>query len=228
MEHKMGSISANAYKKPPLGDKKWRKETSTYTPRRENAYYYSRPLTSQEQVQGAINLSSVRYRYTPNSPCGPKIDSCHWHWERENDSIKGKVPYKQDYKKSRKQEKQEENSFCGLIFCGKPSQEPKIFLVNPEQTFNWMRHLLHPQILGERRYFTPEKLLSTDGLREKGELSVIKGCHYLAINEPRFTRKKGQESCHDRRTWIEPTAAKIQLFTCTEGRKTVDESHKAH
>ncbi len=196
----------------------------------ENTSYYNTPLYSKEQVQGAIDLSSVRYNYYPEVPCGPGISSCHQdqiprlsydprgsqtpvstHWDPAVQLSflrpKGNVTGKQGASTKK--------DFSGIIFCGDPQDNPKILLINQDEAFNWLRHMLYSVNAQGQETFSPDRLLSTEGLLEKGELCSISDCHYLAIHQPTLTKKQGRLSSHDQRVWIEPSKAKVQVFSCS-------------
>jgi hypothetical protein len=225
--HKLGPELGNGA--PSLGRVATSPEAAEYREKFENTQYYNRPLFSKEQVQGAINLSSVGYQYDPETQCGPRVAACH----------NGGTPY-QPHRDARGQQLPRYwatstqlrfmrpkgsttgppnrcPSFSGIIFCNEPTKDPKIFLINQEQAFQWLRHMLYSVDEKGQDCFTPDKILSTEGLLEKGEISSIRDCHYFTIHEPAITKKDGKMADHDRRVWIEPNNASTQVFVCSGG-----------
>ena len=196
-----------------------------YTLGTENQAYYNKPLYTPEQTRGAINLSSVKFQYHPQIPCGPSIASCQdiqgllQGLGQISAASMGDPETQLSFMKPKGnmagQPTQCPQDFSGFIFCGRPNENPKILLINKNEAFEWMRHLLYSKDQNGKEVFSPDRPLSVEGLLEKGEVSVIQNCHYLAIHRPAATKKQGKGVVHDQRVWIEPLQAKTQVFSCS-------------
>lgn len=110
-----------------------------------------------------------------------------------------------------------EPTFSGIIFSNEPDNEPKIFLINPRKTFDWIKYLMYTKERDGRETFWPENLLSVEGLLSKAETSCINDCHYFMIHEPALTKRDGAQAVHDCRVWTEASRANCQAFVCSGG-----------
>jgi len=207
-----------------------------YKPGLENNEFFNRPLFSKEQTQGAIDLASVKYQYDPEFQCGPRIACCTDRTKQNLDlqkqtnsggcstSVSWDTSTQLSFMRPRgnhsgSEEIPSQQSFSGLVFCNKPNKDPKILLINPQQTFNWLRHLMYSVNDQGRGNLAPDRILSTEALLEKSELSSIQNCHYFAVHAPNATKKDGKVSHHEQRVWTEPVKARAQVFSCSGNSK---------
>lgn len=114
--------------------------------------------------------------------------------------------------------------FSALVFCNKPTEGPRVLLINPESTLDWLYHLMCSKDGNGSVTLIPENLLSAEALANKAEVSCVHECHYLMVHEPSITQRGGSLAGHDCRVWTEPSKAKIQAFVCSGGPHQVKDA----
>ena len=202
-----------------------------YKPGSENTRCFNKPLFSREQTQGAINLASVKYQYTPDNQCGPKIPCCTTKQKqdpepRNQELLRHPSPISWDMdtqlsfirpkgNEAGYKEGPTKEAFSGIIFCNEPGENLKMLVINSQQAFNQMRYLMYSVDYKGTGTLAPDRILSLEALMDKGEVSSIQNCHYFTIHAPSLTKQNGKMAHHDQRVWTEPVNAMAQVFSCS-------------
>lgn len=157
-----------------------------------NTHFLNHSLGSPEQVQGTIDLTSVRLQQNICTSCGPEVRGC------TNDSLDANSI----------KECPTMDTFRGVFTFQGPNKETKMVLVNYPKAPKEIDAQLVANLLKE---IDPES--EPMKTRNMEEVLAIQNCHYLMIHQPNLT-KKGNKVKHNPKVYTEPQRAKIQFFWC--------------
>jgi len=157
-----------------------------------NTHFLNHSLGSPEQVQGTIDLTSVKLQQNICTSCGPEIKGC------TNDSF--------DINSIK--ECPDIDTFKGVFTFQGSNKKIKMVLVNYPKTPKEINAQLIVNLLKE---IDPES--EPMKIRNMEEVMAIQNSHYLMIHQPNLT-KKGNKEKHYPKVYTEPQRAKIQFFWC--------------
>jgi len=155
-----------------------------------NTHFLNHSLGSPEQIQGTIDLTSVKLQQNICTSCGPEVKGC------TNDSFDANSI----------KECPTTNTFRGVFTFQGPNKETKMVLVNYPKTPKEIDAQLVANLLKE---IDPES--EPMRTRNMKEVMAIQNCHYLMIHQPNLT-KKGSKVKHNPKVYTEPLLVLEQLF----------------
>ena len=213
-------------------------------PGMEKQGFYNQELNSKAQVQGAVDLSKVRYHYDPNCICGPRIANCEsevnelkHHSGITMSSVRGEVNASGSSKlnlifpassyqfpsdtgtkttKRGRPPRNQDPTFSAMVFVGPPGESTsKVFTINSQHSSNWLQFLMRKTDSTGVEHFWPQNILTDEGIACRAPTFHVKNSHYFMVHSPSVSKEKSRH-LHDARAWTDPVGARAQVFMCAK------------
>ena len=193
--------------------------------------YFNQAFTKKAQVQGGIDLTKVRYHYSKDLTCGPRLPACECQMLSENgtevtvsrkaSSRPDDQPSTSDQQSAQSRRKirppvRSEPTFSALIFVGQAGEpNSKAIMVNHQQASRWLQFLMSDTDASGVTNLHPQNILTEKGISDKVPTCKARDCHYLMVHDPHITRDE-RSYVHEPRIWTDPISARAQVFVCSK------------